>query len=142
MTEELQDGDIAPTVIVYRREGGLTAGDRRQIAADVAQLNQATREFPNTTRFGNPAGEQARLPFQLSPDGTTALIRNEVRGTGEGEDLIDPVDRYRKVVGEGGGGLEVKVTGAAGYLRGRDQGVRQHQRDAAARRRRCSCSSC
>src|SRR5215207_6770374 len=31
-TEELQAGELAPAVIVYRRESGLTAADRRTIA--------------------------------------------------------------------------------------------------------------
>src|ERR1700709_643886 len=33
-TESLQNGEIAPAVIVFRRESGLTAGDRRTISED------------------------------------------------------------------------------------------------------------
>ena len=34
-TESLQDGELAPAVILYRRESGLTAADRRTIVEDV-----------------------------------------------------------------------------------------------------------
>ena len=55
VTERLQDGEKAATVIVYRRDGGLTAEDRRAITNDVAQLNRITARFANSTPFGNPA---------------------------------------------------------------------------------------
>ncbi len=61
VTQRLQGGDVAPTVIVYRREEGLSAEDRSQIDDDVETLNAATQEFENTTPFGKP---------QLSEDGT------------------------------------------------------------------------
>ena len=34
-TESLQNGELAPAVIVYRREAGLTAGDHRTIVEDI-----------------------------------------------------------------------------------------------------------
>src|SRR4051794_32254366 len=45
ITERLQGGEKAPTVIVYRRDGGLTGADRAKIVRDVGRLNAATREF-------------------------------------------------------------------------------------------------
>src|SRR3712207_1790492 len=39
--ERVQDGEQAPIVIVYRREGGLTQADRGRIAADRQELNAA-----------------------------------------------------------------------------------------------------
>ncbi len=107
-TEQLQDGELAPTVVVYRRAGGLTAGDRREIARDTGQLNRITKKYGNTTPFTAP---------EVSRDGTTALVRNQIRGTGEGADIIDPVQDYRKAVSDEGRsppGLEVKVAGPAG----------------------------
>src|SRR3954454_23295629 len=53
-TEELAGAETAPTVIVYRRDGGLTPQDRQTITQDLGELNRATREFKNTTPFGNP----------------------------------------------------------------------------------------
>ena len=36
--EELQGGELAPAVILYRRESGLTAADRQKIVEDVGRL--------------------------------------------------------------------------------------------------------
>jgi putative drug exporter of the RND superfamily len=117
ITEGLAGAETAPTVIAYRRDGGLTAADRRTIEQDLGELNQATREFRNTTPFGNPAGRDQRTPYQLSRDGTTALIANVIRATGSGDsgEILDPVDRYRAIASEDPpDGLQVKVTGPAG----------------------------
>ncbi|MGE5636267.1 MAG: MMPL family transporter [Nocardioidaceae bacterium] len=114
ITEKLQDGETAPTVVVYRRDGGLTAADRRRIERDVARLNRATRRYRNTTPFGNPVEPRSRTPYELSKDGTTALVGNVITGTGEGQDIIDPVEDYRELVSDPGGGLQVKVAGPAG----------------------------
>jgi RND superfamily putative drug exporter len=105
VTEELNEGDVAPTVIVYRRDGGLTAVDRAAIRRDIAELNRITARYANTTPFRGPV---------VSRDGTSALVQNNIKGTGEGEDLIDPVEDYRDAVSDPGGGLQVKVAGPAG----------------------------
>jgi RND superfamily putative drug exporter len=108
ITEKLQKGEVAPTVVVYRRADGLTPGDRTEIARDLGELNRITAAYPNTERFAGP---------EVSEDGTTALLRNEIRGTGEGQDIIDPVQDYREAVSADGRappGLEVKVGGPAG----------------------------
>jgi RND superfamily putative drug exporter len=117
VTKALAGAETAPTVIVYRREGGLTAQDRTAIVDDIRRLNRATRAFGNTTPFGNPQGPGARQPFLLSRDGTTALIGNVIKSTGGGDsaEILDPVDRYREVVSDRPrDGLQVKVTGPAG----------------------------
>jgi putative drug exporter of the RND superfamily len=106
VTKQLQDGEQVATVIVYRREGGLTAADKARIAADTARLNRLEARFAGTTRFGRPT---------LSKDGTTALIANQIEGNGEGSRILDPVDEYRRLVSDPGGGLQVKVTGPAGF---------------------------
>jgi RND superfamily putative drug exporter len=113
VTERLEGGEIAPTIIVYQREGGLTAADRQLIRQDVAELNEVTRRFANTTPFGSPEGPRAPQPFQVSEDGTTALVANRIRGTGQGSGIIDPVEAYREVV-DGAGGLQAAVAGPAG----------------------------
>jgi putative drug exporter of the RND superfamily len=108
ITEQLQDGELAPTVVVYRRDGGLRPADRREIDRDIAELNEVTARYENTTPF--ELGEVSR-------DGTTALVVNQIRGTGEGEDIIDPVEDYRDTVsadGQAPEGLQVKVAGPSG----------------------------
>ena len=48
--EELQGGEQAPTVVVYRREGGLTAADARTIAEDQRNFNRCARRRPRPAR--------------------------------------------------------------------------------------------
>ncbi|WP_445151499.1 MMPL family transporter [Baekduia sp. Peel2402] len=104
VTKRLQGGEQAATVIVYRREGGLTATDKQRIASDTTKLNGLT--FAGTSKFGEPV---------VSKDGTTALITNQIEADGDGSRIQDPVEKYRKLVSDPGGGLEVKVTGPAGF---------------------------
>jgi putative drug exporter of the RND superfamily len=51
--EALQGGELAPAVIVYRREGGLTAADRRKIVEDVRRLTE--KRFPAVVADGATA---------------------------------------------------------------------------------------
>jgi len=117
VTERLAGAETAPTVIVYHRDGGLTEEDRQRIVEDVRRLDEATQEFPNTTEFGNPSDPESSTPYALAPDGATALIGNVIRAedTGDSGQILDPIDRYRELVSDPGGGLEVKVTGPAGF---------------------------
>lgn len=117
ITEALAGSETAPTVIAYGRDGGLTAQDKQQIADDIGRLNEATKEFKNTTPFGNPTGPDAREPYQLSEDGKVALISNVIKSDGGGDSavILDPVDKYRDLVSKDPpDGLQVKVTGPAG----------------------------
>jgi RND superfamily putative drug exporter len=104
VTKKLEGGERAATVIVYRRDGGLTGADKARIKNDIGRLNAL--DFPAASKFGQP---------ELSPDGTTALILNSIKGDGKGSTILDPVDEYRKLVSDPGGGLQVKVTGPAGF---------------------------
>ena len=114
ITEALQDGERAPTVISYSRDGGLTPADEERITSDLARLN-ALKAFKNATPFGNPTGEQGGgRPFQLSEDGSTALIGNSLRATGDAEDILDPIDKYRALVSGEKDGLSVAVGGPGG----------------------------
>lgn len=97
--------DRLDAVIVYRRDGGLTAADRERIAADVASI---ARDRPTAT---GPPSELA-----LSPDGAAAIVLVPVLAPdGEEQNIIDAVRELRERVGEGSGGLEVAVTGGAGF---------------------------
>ncbi|MBA2504396.1 MAG: MMPL family transporter [Thermoleophilaceae bacterium] len=155
--EELQGGELAPAVIVYRRESGLTAADRAQIQEDAARLTK--KRFPSVVADGPtaaaggqggdsesggpspPAGGEApsggaggegcagpltALPGQpegyrpfvgpiCSEDGKAAIVTAYLRGDGESESLLDPMEFWRDTVSDPGGGLEVKITGGAGY---------------------------
>lgn len=148
-TESLQKGEIAPAVIVFRRESGLTPADFRTIEEDVGAM--AETRYPGVIADGATAasgGEQRRqgpaakvalaklppgcagptstvpgqpadyAPFVgpvCSRDGTAAIITSYIKANGEGERIVDPVKDWRDKVTDPGGGLEVKITGGAGF---------------------------
>ena len=97
-------GEIAPAVIVYFREGGLTEADRAAIEGDRGKLEAPA--IPDTL----PTGEA-----QPAENGSAALLVKPVRSTGEGDRFPDAVQEIRDRVTRDDDGLEVKVTGAAGY---------------------------
>jgi RND superfamily putative drug exporter len=127
--ERLQGGELAPAVIVYHRDGRLTTEDRRTIAADRAELN-ALREGRGLTgdereRDGDVPSTADVLRTQTSPfgepvvseNGTTAILTAQVRGNGETETLLDPVEAWRDRVStpqDRTEGLQVQVGGPAG----------------------------
>ena len=128
-SEALQGGEKAAMVIVYRREGGLTAADRRRIRSDLAELNSL--DLRNTTPFGTvPPTRGARIP--TSPDGTAALLTADITSDGESDTILDPVDEVRDRVSGSDDGLEVKVTGAAGFSADAIKVFESDQRHAAA----------
>jgi putative drug exporter of the RND superfamily len=157
--EELQGGELAPAVIVYRRESGLTPADRQKIVEDVQRLTQ--ERFPGVVADGptaaaggeeggapeGPAGAGAQAPEGggqaggqpegcggpttpisgqpsdyrpfvgplCSEDGKAAIVTAYLKGEGEGDRILDPIEDWRDKVSDPGGGLEVKITGGAGY---------------------------
>ena len=158
-TEELQGGELAPAVIVYARESGLTPADFAKIREDVGQLTskrypavvpdgataaaggqggsaeegpaaeggqapagggQAGRlpegcGGPTTEIPGQPSGYTPFVGPLCSQDGKAAIVTAYLKGEGEGDKILDPVKFWRDTVSDPGGGLEVKITGGAGY---------------------------
>ena len=159
-SEKLQGGELAPAVIVYRRDSGLTSQDRAKIIEDVQRLGD--KRFPAVvadgakaasggsegdpaeggggTGGGRAPGAQARgrpvaegcgapttpVPGQskgyspfvgpiCSPDGKAAIVTAYLKGDGEADSLLDPIQEWRETVSDPGGGLQVKLTGGAGY---------------------------
>ena len=70
---------------------------------------------PITPIPGQPAGYAPFVGPVCSEDGKAALVFAYLRGDGEAATLLDPVDFWRETVSDPGGGLEVKITGGAGY---------------------------
>ena len=136
-TENLQGGELASAVIVYYRASGLTDADRAKIQEDVKPLT--ARRFPGVIRDGAKAagGPQIRRPNGCagpattmpgqprdyapfvgpvcSPDGKAAIVTAYIKGNGQSDTILDPVDYWRDNVSDPGGGLQVKITGGAGY---------------------------
>jgi putative drug exporter of the RND superfamily len=98
-------GEQAPAVIVYERPSGLTAADRERIQATVGKLNADRLRL---------VGEAQ--PPVFSPNGRAAIIVQPVEpGDGQGDAFQRAAQSIRDRAGGSGGGLQVKVTGAAGY---------------------------
>jgi len=108
--EALTGGEQAPIIIVYRREGGLTAADEQRIAADRQELNQRIQADRAIYRAVSPFGEP-----QPSPRGDAALLVGNVTGDGESDTILDPIEDIRDRVSAPDGELAVAVTGPAGF---------------------------
>ncbi|MEV2215230.1 MMPL family transporter [Streptomyces sp. NPDC050997] len=97
-----------PAVVVYAREGGLTAQDRARITADTAELKQLTdhgirgaeTRGPVYDRPADPRAAQVLVPITMDEKGW--------------ERIAPAVDSIRDVVGKGGGGVAVHITGPGG----------------------------
>jgi len=100
--EEFPSGERFAAVVVYRRDGGLTAADRAAIAQD-------RRELERAATAGRPPA-----PI-LSRDRTTALIPVPFETTGEGEIVTRDVDGVREAIEGAPPGMQVEVTGPAGF---------------------------
>jgi RND superfamily putative drug exporter len=100
--DEFPSGERFAAVVVYRRDGGLTARDRALIAQDRRQLERVATA-------GRPPA-----PI-VSPDRTTALLPVPFKTTGEGDIVTRDADRVRAAIEGAPAGLQVEVTGAAGF---------------------------
>src|ERR1700754_4483710 len=75
--EELQDGEIAPAVIVFRRQAGLTPADFKSIEADVGKMSAKRFEgvVPDgetAASGGKPGGEEKTAAASGPAGGGTA----------------------------------------------------------------------
>jgi putative drug exporter of the RND superfamily len=108
LKDRFQGGETTIGLIVYKRGGGLSEADRAKIARDARRVDDAI-----------PVTRPAQVPF--TPDAPPGLVS----GNGEAAYtvLTVPLDfdrvadwgkETRDLVGDGGGGLEVYVTGDLG----------------------------
>ncbi|WP_419665754.1 MMPL family transporter [Streptomyces sp. 2-1] len=97
-----------PAVVVYAREGGLTAEERAQIDEDARQIKEL--------RAHGILGAETRGPiYDRETDPRAAQILVPIRMDEKGWEEISPaVDSIRDVTGKGGDGLAVHVTGPGG----------------------------
>ena len=70
---------------------------------------------PTTPIPGQPGNYSPFVGPICSQDGKAAIVTAYLRGDGESDSILDPVDFWRDTVSDPGGGLEVKITGGAGY---------------------------
>ncbi|MER5431559.1 MMPL family transporter [Streptomyces sp. NPDC002588] len=97
-----------PAVVVYARADGLTVQDRARITADAAQVKQLTDH--------GIRGAETRGPvYDRRTDPRAAQIYVPITMDEKGWERIAPaVDSIRDVVGKGGAGLAVHITGPGG----------------------------
>ncbi|MEV8018543.1 MMPL family transporter [Streptomyces sp. NPDC086554] len=99
-----------PAVVVYARDGGLTAQDRAQIAKDVTELKELSAH--------GIRGAETRGPvFDTKDPGSAeaAQVFVPITMDEKGWERIAPaVDSIRERVGESSGGLAVHITGPGG----------------------------
>jgi RND superfamily putative drug exporter len=105
LIKRFRGGEEAPAVVVFERRSGLTGADKRRIRQTVDELN--------ADRL--PLVGEAQPPV-FSPNGRAAIVVQPVQpGEGQSDKFQAAVQSIRDRAGGSGGGLEVKVTGAAGY---------------------------
>jgi RND superfamily putative drug exporter len=106
--ERFRGGETTIGLLVYKREGGLNQADRRKIARDAERVDEAI-----------PVTRPAQVPF--SPDAPPGLVSQN--GDAAYTVVTIPLDfdrvadwgkESRDLVGDGGGGLDVYVTGDLG----------------------------
>jgi RND superfamily putative drug exporter len=108
--KQFPQGQVIPAMVVYKRDGGVTEADKQRAAADQQRL---AHEFAHDAKGGPPT---------VSKDGKAILYTLPLAAVGgeqEGKVILDAVDGMRKRLGDGGGGLDIKVAGPAGL--GADQ---------------------
>ena len=110
LAQRFAGGDKPTTVLLYRREGGLTPEDRQRIAenaAEAAKVPLAGRALPAFVD-GRPA------PQQVTRDGTTAFTVVPL-APGKSEQVAESIEELRGLADDVPG-LEYHVTGASALL--------------------------
>jgi RND superfamily putative drug exporter len=103
LSKRFQPDDIAPAVIVYERQSGITEADQAKATADV----QAIQGIPGVSGEVTPP-----LPAQ---DGKALQVIAPIKVDADGwNKIVDVVDAIKARTGAGSDGLSVYLTGPAG----------------------------
>src|SRR5215212_5782533 len=95
-TKRLQSGEQAPIVVVFRREGGLTAADRGDIETRVGRFNDERAKLAGEGE--DPFKRTTDLrPGAETPD-SILYVGTINADTGQSETIIDQVDKLREYV--------------------------------------------
>jgi RND superfamily putative drug exporter len=106
LRKRFPNGNPLLAIAVYRRAGGLTAGDRARLVADAARIARADGVAQLLVPFGDRAA-----PGLVSRDGSVAFTAIPL--TSEDSDArTDTIKEIRKLTGKGSGGLAIRLTGA------------------------------
>lgn len=102
--EEIRGEESVTIVAVYRNPDGLTRSNRARIASDRRKLDSLG--LARTGPFAPPV---------YSENGQAALLTAEISVNGEGETITGPVDEVRSKISGNRDGMDIKVTGSAGF---------------------------
>ncbi len=134
LEDRFPEGREVDALIVYQREGGLTAEDRQLIAENAEEIcasDEVKQRLAVVSPFGGLACSEGSLPEQKSPggqasegppavseDGSTALLILKT-GSTESEEIQDTVGVLRDLTPSADaseGELRAFVTGPAGFI--------------------------
>jgi putative drug exporter of the RND superfamily len=137
LEERFPEGREVDALVVYQREGGLTAADKQRIAADARAMcgsNAIVNRQIVVDPFSGPAcidpelqadlsqadlaAAQSEGPPPVSEDGSTALLLLKA-GQTESEEIQDTVNELREITPDADapeGELRSWVTGPAGFV--------------------------
>nr|WP_069466168.1 MMPL family transporter [Actinacidiphila rubida] len=101
--------ESAPAVVVYARDGGLTAADKAAIDKDVAAVRAMTAHGIIGSRLVGPQFNQPQNPVAAQ------FIVPIVMGESGWTSLSDAVKEIRATTGESSSGLQVHITGPGGF---------------------------
>lgn len=111
MTEKRYPGVIA--------DGATAASGGKKAANPVAEASLDDLPpgcaGPTSTVSGQPADYAPFVGPVCSSDGKAAIVTSYIKANGEGDRILDPVKDWRDKISDPGGGLEVKITGGAGF---------------------------
>jgi putative drug exporter of the RND superfamily len=121
LEEQFPGGDTENTIVVYRREGGLTAADREHILSDAGELEDLETAIEVVPPFeGGGDGQQRQGQDEalqaVSPDGAVAFTTLISEG-GDQDKIADEADAADAALGAPPEGLEVYLSGSLGFTR-------------------------
>jgi RND superfamily putative drug exporter len=107
LAERFTPADVFPALVVYERADGVTQADQAKVAADVQRF-AGVRDVSGKVLGPIPAEDGKALQ---------AVIPLKVEEEGNGwEELAPTVDQIRSIAQADTGGMQVYVTGPAGYF--------------------------
>jgi RND superfamily putative drug exporter len=107
LAKRFAPSDVFPALVVYERADGVTQADQAKVAADVQRF-AGVRDVAGKVLGPIPAEDGKALQ---------AVIPLKVEEEGNGwEELAPTVDQIRSIAKADAGGLQVYVTGPAGYF--------------------------
>ncbi len=113
MTEERFEGVIADGATAAA--GGKAPAAAAEKAAAPPAAGEVGCGTSTSTIPGQPADYAPFVGPVCSQDGKSAIVTSYINAEGEGDRIVDPVKDWRDILENPGGGLEVKITGGAGF---------------------------